>query len=82
MHGIHKCKPLLNAALLQAILNFGSDIDKRPAGRDMKPQFLTIAFHGLHDSSYLHSAQEYAGVGKDGICYNEKRLWIISQILF
>ena len=43
-------QPLRDAAFPQAFFDLAGDVDKGPPGRDLKPQFFSITFHGLRSS--------------------------------
>ena len=45
MPGIVEAQPLLYTALPQTFLHLGRDIDKRPPGGHLEPEFLVVAFH-------------------------------------
>ena len=41
VHGIHEGDPFADAALPEAVLDLGGDVDEAPAGGDVKPEFFT-----------------------------------------
>jgi len=45
VHRIAKDQTFSDAAFSQAFLNLGRDIDKPSAGRDFKPQLLSVTSH-------------------------------------
>jgi hypothetical protein len=45
MHGITQNKPFGNTAGVQAFLYLRRNVDKRPTGRDIKPEFFAVTFH-------------------------------------
>ena len=57
MHGIEKHKALPDPALPQAFFDLACNVDKAAPGRHFKPEFLPVAFHGLHDSKPAGKAQ-------------------------
>lgn len=46
MHGIDQDQAFGDAAVGEALLHLGGDIDEGPAAGDLKPEFLAKAFHG------------------------------------
>jgi len=51
--GVDKHKPFPDSALVQTFFDLAGDIDKGPAGRHLKPEFLAIAFHAFLRSVWL-----------------------------
>ena len=45
MHGIHQDQALFYVAFREAGVDLRGDIDKRPAGGYVEPEFFTIRFH-------------------------------------
>jgi len=45
VHGVYQAEPFPDAALSQAFLHLGRDVDERPPRGHLKPQFLAIGFH-------------------------------------
>jgi hypothetical protein len=47
MHGIHQDQSFRDPAVIDALLNIGRNIYKRPSGRYLKPQFFPIGSHDI-----------------------------------
>ena len=48
MHGVHEDHAFVDAALPQAVLDLGRDVDEAPARRDIEPELFAKAFHTIH----------------------------------
>src|SRR5208337_1085961 len=71
VHCVHERQSLFNTALLKAILNLGSNIDKCPACRDIEPQLFAKALHDRPPEGcfgmYLYSAFSSAMTASESI---------------
>ncbi|VTR70089.1 hypothetical protein DESC_780278 [Desulfosarcina cetonica] len=45
VHRVDQHQALFDAAFVDALLNVGCDVDERPAGGDLEPEFFAVAFH-------------------------------------
>ena len=51
MSCIDQDQAFADAAVFEALAHLGGDIDEGPAAGDLKPEFLTVAFHGFGGGS-------------------------------
>ena len=51
VHGVDQDQAFGDAAVSEALLHLGGDIDEGPAAGDLKPEFLAVAFHGFGGGS-------------------------------
>ncbi len=54
VHGVYQSESFPDSALTNALLYLGSNVDESAAGRRVKPEFFSIAFHM---TDYLHTPE-------------------------
>jgi hypothetical protein len=59
MHGIYQAKAFLDAALLDAVLDFGRDIHKTATAREIEDEFVAMRFHEIFFTSLFWVRKAY-----------------------